>query len=290
MWKEALMARLTFGPIAPLPLTLVALLLLALLPTRVTSWLGALRQPANFVVLPIAHPLLLLTRSMQENVMDDDPDPRIEAIRIERDDLAARLAQARTRIDELERLVQDLQGGLAVAPEESIRAFEAPIVGVSPNPDGGLLRVGAGAREGVVAGESVAVARGVHLIGRVQGVESRTCFVTTLSNQDLGWIFASVMVEDPDRGWRCQLRPIGQGRLQGEVVSDATGIAVGQTVRLQDNAWPASAQMLVLGRVSEVEQRQNGRIVITVQTEVDPSRLTEVVLRAPAPADATSDP
>jgi cell shape-determining protein MreC len=269
------------GFLAPLPIALAILLLLALTPTRLTRWAGALSGPANFVVLPISHPLLAFSRMLRSEAAGVSEDPQIEALQIQRDDLALRLARARARVDELERLVGDLQGGLAVAPESGVRAFEAPVVSMTPSLEAGLLRIGAGEREGVVAGASVAVARGVHLVGRVESVDARTCVVAMLSAPSTGWIEALVMVDDPETGWGCQLEPISGGRLRGDMVADATGIRAGQTVRLADRSWPASAQMLVIGRVEEATQRENGRWVVTVRPVVDAGRLGEVVLRAP---------
>lgn len=275
------MSRGAGGFLAPLPIALAILLLLALAPSRLTRWASALSGPANFVVLPISHPLLSFSRMLRSEAAGVSDDPQVEALQIQRDDLSLRLARARARVAELERLVGDLQGGLAVAPESGVRAFEAPVVSVTPSLESGLLRVGAGEREGVVAGASVAVARGVHLVGRVETVGARTCVVATLSAASTGWIEAQVMVDDPETGWACQLEPVGEGRLRGDMVADARDIRAGQTVRLADRSWPASAQMLVIGRVEEAIQRENGRWVVTVRPEIDAGRLGEVVLRVP---------
>ena len=56
-------------------------------------------------------------------------------------------------------------------------------------------------------------------------------------------------------------------------------------VRLQDPNWPASAQMLIIGKIVRVEPKPTEplRQVITVRPVYDLSRLGEVVVRIPEP-------
>ena len=61
------------------------------------------------------------------------------------------------------------------------------------------------------------------------------------------------------------------------------GIAwvAGDPAPMTEVAWPAAAQMLIVGRVIDVSRKENQRIVIVVEPEVSPERVSEVVLRIP---------
>jgi hypothetical protein len=283
------MSRGRHSTLKPFPVALLALLLLSLIPTRFSAWAGAVREPVTIVIEPVSRPLAWVSRRLRPAAPDAVSDPRFEAVSAERDDLAVRLARARSRVDDLERLVADLQRGLALAPELEIRAFAAPVTGMASNASGGAVRVGAGRREGVVEQVTVAVTRGVHLVGRVIDTETRSSMVLPITHPDTKWIEGRVMVDDPEEGWPCQLMPLGDGTLRGDLAENAAGVEAGQVVRLRDPSWPESAQMLVLGRVVAIDQSENLRLRITVRPEIDPRRVSEVVLRVPVQPEATGD-
>jgi len=274
------------GTIRPLPLALVALALLSLAPTRFTSWVAHLRDPVEFVLRPISHPLAALSRNLRPASPEPAGDPRIAALETQREDLAARLARARQRIDDLERLIAELQAGYAVAPELDIRAFAAPVTGSSSNATDFTLRVGAGSAQGVLPQSSVAVSGGFHLVGRVVQVGRASCLVLPITEEATGWIEARVMVQDPDVSFRGQFRPTGDGALAGDMEQTARDIKPGQIVRLDDPTWPAGAQQLQVGRVVAAERQPNGRLRVTIRPEIDPRRVSEVVLRVPVAEDA----
>jgi cell shape-determining protein MreC len=275
------MSRGRSGTIRPLPLALAVLVILALAPTRFTRWIGALRDPVNFVIQPVSHPLATLSRNLRPAETGPADDPRVAALEAQREDLAARLARARQRIDDLERLVAELQAGYAVAPELEIRAFAAPVTGSSTNASDTALRIGAGTAQGVQPLSSVAVSGGFHLVGRVIEVGRASCLVLPITEERTGWIEALVMVDDPDLAFRGQFRPAGDGSLAGDMEQGARDIAPGQIVRLNDATWPAGAQQLQIGRVTEIERQPNGRLRVTLRPEIDPRRVSEVVLRVP---------
>lgn len=275
------MSRGRTGTFRPLPLAIALLLIFSLAPTRHTRFLSALRDPVTFLVQPVSHPLASLSRRLRPASESAPDDPRIAALEAERADLAARLARARRRIDDLERLVAELQAGYAVAPELEIRAFAAPVTGASSNASDFTLRVGAGAAQGVQAHSSVAVSAGFHLVGRVVQTGRASCLVRPITEPAAGWMEGLVMVDDPDLAYRGQFRAVGDGLLAGDMEQGAEGLEREQIVRLDDAAWPAGAQQLQIGRVVGVDRRPNGRLHVTIQPEIDPRRVSEVVLRVP---------
>jgi hypothetical protein len=94
--------------------------------------------------------------------------------------------------------------------------------------------------------------------------------------------------DDAGSGLECLLSPSADNTLRGPV-EDARGIepSPGQIVRLADSdRWPASAQMLLVGRVESVEPDPNQplRKVVIVRPSLKLDRVSEVVLRISADA------
>ena len=64
----------------------------------------------------------------------------------------------------------------------------------------------------------------------------------------------------------------------------------GQVVRLSDGRWPGAAQMLLVGKVVSVEPSPDNplrRLVVVAPVIERLERVSEVVIRASAPAAAT---
>lgn len=271
---------------------LVALALaLALTPTRLAGWEGWLADPVTFVVQPIAHPIERLTRWLvPERATVGLDDPRVRELDQRRGEALLALRQAELRITQLQRQVRDLQSGVPVAPGTRVRQVWAPVTSRSSNLADGTIRVGAGRAERVAPGVSVATARGVHLVGRVISVRTHTSWVLPFNHERAGPIEGVVMTGATfAESFGCLLRGRGDGLLAGDMVADAVGVEPGLLVRLRDEAWPAIAQMLVLGRVVEVHRKENGRLRIVVKPELNPERLSEVVIRVPEAAPTSGD-
>jgi len=272
------------GPLSPkrlLPILLAALAVLALAPSSLTaSWVGWPQNPLLFVLTPVSHPIeRFAARARQTEPAGDDP--RLTDLRQQLDQERLRRAQGERRIEELGSIVRDLQAGLTIAPDSPARSVFAPIIGASPDPRQGVIIAGRGASDGVTAGQTVAVARGVHLVGRVVAVANRTCRIVPITHPRAGLIGVMVMTDDPVTGFEAQLIAAGEGTLRGDLVGDARGVEEGQTVRLSDTSWPASSQMVLVGRVVKVERKENQRLTVTVAPDFDVSRVSEVVLRIP---------
>jgi rod shape-determining protein MreC len=266
--------------IQPFPIVFGVLLLLAMTPTRWSGWVSIFREPVTFLVRPIADPLSRLSRPSSP----ERDDPAMVEMERQRDELEQRLALSQNRIKELERLITDMQGGIALAPELSLEMLAAPVTGTTSSDGATLLRVGTGSREGVVTRATVAVVRGVYLIGRVVSVESRTSSVLPFTMRQSGLMRGLVMPGgDEESALRVFLEP-GEGNIligDMEASTVVEQVAVGRLVRLDDDEWPRSAQMLVVGRIESIETRENGRVMVRVRPEVDPTRVSNVVLRIP---------
>jgi cell shape-determining protein MreC len=264
-------------------MAMLLLFVLAMTPSRWTQWAGRFAEPVAFVVQPIAHPMMKFTRWMLPTPGErtgDDPQLR-ELIR-QREESELALRQAQLRISQLERQVRDLQSGAPVAPGAHVRQLWAPVTARSSTLSDGVIRIGVGKADQVEPEASVATARGVYLVGRVVEVEARTSWVLPFNHPKAGHIEAVVMNGSTlAESFGCQLRGRGDGKLEGDLVAEAIGIQTGQLVRLRDESWPIAAQMLVLGRVVEVSSKENNRLVIVVEPDIAPDRVSEVVLRIP---------
>jgi hypothetical protein len=100
-----------------------------------------------------------------------------------------------------------------------------------------------------------------------------------------------VMVADDVKGPKSLLSPVEGGKLQGRVENSDVRPQVGQLVRLDDDGWPRSARMLVIGRIEAVQPDPVGWPIITVKPTVELLRLSEVELRIiPLDEDAGGKP
>ncbi|RMD65968.1 MAG: hypothetical protein D6824_01675 [Planctomycetota bacterium] len=267
-------------------LAALALTLLALAPSRLTGWIRPLQDPAIVLVAPVSHSAAAVARLLRPAVKGPAPPAKLREILLERDRLQRRYLVALQRIEDLEQRVESLQRGVPVEPELDVTPVVAPVMGGSSDPRDGVLMVRAGLAQGIQPRVSVAVAAGEHLVGRVVDVRSRHCYVlpiTRLPQEE--WIQGAVITDDKPLGWLCQLRAVGDGTLRGDLEADAVGVAPGQLVRLKDPSWPQAAQMLTLGRIVQLTPKPDAplRTQIVVRPVVDIERVSEVILRTPAP-------
>ncbi len=281
------------GPLSPkrlLPFVLILLVVFSLAPSSITGWIEYARNPLEILLRPVSHPVRQLVAKSAP--IDRPADPRVADLEERLDQELLLRAQAERRVEDLRAMVRDLQAGLTIAPGAPARSVWASIVAVSPDPREGIIIAGRGENDGVLEGQTVAVTRGVHLVGRVVSTSARSSRIVPITHPRAGLIGAMVMTNDPTTGFAAQLLPEGDGVLTGELVAEAEGVEEGQVVRLSDGAWPASGQMVVIGRVASVGRKDNQRITITVEPEHDVARVSEVVLRIPTepPSDAGGAP
>lgn len=270
-----------------LPGAVVLMLLLAVLPLRWVGWVGLFGGIAELVVSPIANPLRSLSGWLRPAGGPQDERLAEFEERIER--LTAELNRVQAENGRLRRTIQDLQSGVALTPGVSTRELAATVISTSSDLSSKLLRVRAGSRGGVGVG-AVAVGAGLQLVGRVVESDARTSLVRPISARESGPLRARVMVDESTVWLDCTLTPRGDGTLSGPVEyvsAGGGGEAVeprpGMRVRLDDPAWPDSAQMFLVGEVERVEEsaQMAGRRVVTVRPTLELHRLSELVLRVP---------
>jgi len=279
-----------------LRLSLVACAALALAPARHTRFVQpfadlalTITAPASNAVRWVADPL---TRSITRQA-----DPALAEQYLRELGAARRRAlDLELRVAELEKLVLELQRGSALTPGVEVRQLAAPVIGRLSEPSSGALQVRAGSARGVVE-NAVAVIEGLQLLGRVERVTAAWSIVRPITDPAAGGIECLIMTgQELASGVPCRLEPTGDGRLRGPATwvfepgrQGPRAIAAGMTVRLRDETWPRSSQMLIVGTVVEVAPADDEptRTMVTVEPSTALRRVSEVVLRVPLdPLDA----
>lgn len=289
-----------------LTLTLVVLAIFGLLPIKITAWARHLGVVPDFLIAPISHPLTKIGGFFSRDGAGKDESAELRAMKRERDIERLRADQAEEEVQRLAKLLEQFKVMAELVQDQPPRQIPAPVYASPSDLGGRLLRVRAGSREGVIE-NSVAVATGLQLVGKVVEVSSRTCGVLPITSKGAGGLRALVVIEKPGStkssasGERleCQLDPVGNGTLRGPVTYrvDSAGVPikaeVGQIVRLYHDAWPRSAQYLTVGVVESVDPSPSSlqRQIITVRPTIERlETVKEVILRVPiAPGDEAKE-
>ncbi|HVU62534.1 MAG TPA: rod shape-determining protein MreC [Phycisphaerales bacterium] len=221
------------------------------------------------------------------------------------------LNQTKQQVADLQTLVRDLSRGVELNPNLPVRQIAAPVIGFGTDINGGLLTVRAGTRDGVDE-NAVVVVRGVYLVGLVLRAEPRTSIVVPITDPAFSSMFhgqrkflGAVMLDEQHAGPTWKLDSIENGRMIGRVFydndsdensapltgsSDRPPILPDMLIRLRDPAWPASAQMLVVGIIERVEPGSNNRPIVTVRPLQDLAHVGEVLIRVPDPEEKSTPP
>lgn len=276
-------------------LSVLALLVLSLMPTRYSGWVRGLRNPVDVVIRPASGPFAALSVWLRPEGRSPEPTESEEAIARDRDELKWLYARAVDRIAELESLVKDLQGGAFAAPP-GLKRLEGTRVG--SDAASGTVDVARGAADGVRKGAVAVARRSEQLVGVATDVRTNVTAFRLLTHKPLGgrarttdefvFVVGCVMPEGPFTAAqlpsfpRCQLLAVGDGSLVDENVKEdaAALMQPGMLVRCVDDTWPDAARMLVLGRVVRVEPGSNPlfrRIVVRPDTDI--SRVKSVIIR-----------
>jgi len=275
------------------PAALVILLLTSAMPASLSTWVSWFGDLAVVFVTPVSHPASMVSRWLAP--ASRGPAPPEEIARLE-----AEVAHFRTlhlrhqrRIEELEALVRDLQNNRELAPDVPVDVISGvPVIGDTADLSSGMVRLRAGLRQGVVRNTVVAVG-GMQLFGRVERVSRDWCLARPITNEDAGAIHTVIVAGDDADAPRllCRLVPQGDGTLRGPVEYERRPDAEspilaerGQTVYLDDETWPRSSQMLIVGHVRSVGRDPDNaqRQIVVVAPEINLPRVTEVMLRIPA--------
>ncbi len=261
------------------------LVVAALIPTRWMRWVNAVGNRAGMVIAPVKGPVWSLV-----NWIAPTETPKPEAIRVleqDRDRWKQLYLHALSDHDDWVRKIEQMYGKGTLYADLPLRQLLRPVVGPSAEA-GGQLEIRGGLRDGVAL-NTVVTTEGVQLVGKVVRVGPRTSYVRLLTDSTAGAIDGRIMTTDKDPGPLCKaLYPVGGRMLQGRIRIEGPNPKapeVGQLVRLVDDRWPRSAQMLVIGAIADPPPRQEstGWYVITVKPTVDLDRLSEVLLRITLP-------
>ena len=275
-------ARLAF------PVFVLLMLLFSVVPVRAMGWSRWFSGVAAAGVSPVAHPVTKLSHWLSPG--RGSAEFTNENQRVLEDEvqlLRRRALLAESANTELRATIARLSGARSINPSAPVRPVTAPVIGVSSDPSASsAIRVRAGAAEGITRGDVVTDGV-VQLLGRVDLVQGGFSEIRPITARSMPPIMAALMLDSTSgRSLACLLRPAGDGTLRGDVEDPGDGpspIDVGVSVRLRDDQWPESAQMLMIGRVVKVERSpdQPLRKVVIVRPDRDLRQANEVVIRVP---------
>jgi len=277
-----------------LPLTIAATVVVVFLPPGWLGWVGWFGDLAALAIAPASQPA---------KMVGDWLDPaRSRAVDADAEALAERLSQlelllhqAQERAGDLERRLAEVEEWRLLYPDVDIDPLGASVIGATSDPTDRELIVRAGSKHGVTPNTVAVIRRDAQLVGRVTRASTLTCRVRPITDPTAPRIEGRIMFDAEGNGLRCSLKPAGDGTLVGDV-GESVGprpiepdqIEAGMTVRLDDNTWPAHAQMLVIGHVESVtdDPDKGLRKIVTVRPSVELDRISELVLwRVPSPEE-----
>ncbi|GJQ29864.1 MAG: hypothetical protein HBSAPP03_17480 [Phycisphaerae bacterium] len=273
----------------PLPIAVTVLALLALVvPARYQRWAAWAGDKVELLTAPVSRPAASLAAYLRGPRLSPD-DRSILALSEENERLRQDLLRTKQDNEKLLATIAEYQRGLGLNPALRARQLRAPVHGLSASSPP-TLRVGAGTRQGI-SRDTVALAPGLQLVGRVIDAGDNTALVLPITGKG-GPVLAAIITPEANApaGLRCTLSAVGDGTLRGPVEDkrspggEVIVPIVGQTVRLDDPAWPETARMLLLGRVEAVDPSpgQPLRKVVTVRPLVaNLERLGDVMLWTP---------
>jgi cell shape-determining protein MreC len=260
------------------------------------AWEGWLAELTQTLVAPIMNSASAFSHAVRPPAVRQASSEEVERLTRENARWSFMFTQVQQENERLRRLIADLQKGVELAPDPSMRLVSATVIGRDTDLSRLILHVRAGSAQGVVAG-SVAVVDGVQVLGRVESVGPKVSSVRLIADNASGRVRGLVIAdrENLSRSVECDLAPWKGGTLRGrlaapEVRAGVTPVEVrvGQLVRLSDVTWPRNAQMLELGTVESIDPdpEQPIRKIITVRARFDLSRASEVFLRITGEAEA----
>ena len=281
----------------PLVITSIVVVLLALLPTRwLIPWTADVGSIIALPLTPLGHAAGSAVAFFRPPSGEALPSiSELDRIVDERDAYRGRWHAARLEIEQLETELAQLQRarkvpGSVVSSDWTPRT--ATIVRHTLGGQGGVMRINAGARQGVLPG-TVVVVDGDQLVGRIAGgvgpLASTLVPIGDVSGDSRNDLLARIQPQEETIGATygipIRLRPIGGGFLEGLVASEpgsGSPVQPGQPVRLaRDPAWDDTAWGMLIGTVRSVENSEETplRRRVVVQCTVMPERLLNVTLK-----------
>ena len=258
----------------------------ALLPTGWLGWTSILADVINVPLQPLMDAGLGIATWIRP--ADDrfaGASVELRRLRVELEKTRALLYGARLRSEALEEEIGELQAARRLHQGAEINPLYARVTARSPDRARGPVRLNAGSRHGVVPG-TVAVYRGVHLIGRVaDGVSRLSCHLVPITDPAAGLVEAIILpADDPlaavKTAPRLQLAPDGNGTLVGDLDRSIV-VSRGDIVRLSDPSWADSAQGMIVGLVESTSTKDLQPLLssIVVRPRYQAHRVESVTLK-----------
>lgn len=294
------MARPLFQSLSPKKLMIAsvgAMVVLAFAPLRATAWTRWFSDLSIRLIAPVSHPVTQFARWISPAQVRNLPARDADKLVMDAEHWRTLYLREHKRSAELRDLLNAIRSGMALNRDVPVTLATAPVIGTASDLASGILRIKLGSTD-AVALNTVATVRGVHLLGRVVHADRRHSEVRPITDKGAGPLLGRVVIGDDETTWlRCTLEPAGDGSLIGPV-EDRPGqpdlidlLERGQDVLLDDDAWPAHAQGLIIGRIERIEPSpdQPLRRLVRVRPSVDLTRVKQVVLRIEQTDSATTD-
>lgn len=294
------------NPRATLGAAVGGLALLSLLPASVLWPLHTAGNLLSLAVSPIEAPLTQGLRWLRGPSRAEGESERLRAALDESQQWRTLYMMEAADAERLRDRISNLEASLALDPALRVRLVTAQVISVRSDGAVRFVKVKAGASDGVTR-DTVATVGGIHLLGRIdEAVAPRLSHVLPVTDRASRPFRAVLLTPDgavpaalpPDAlssAPACLLKAAGNGTMEGDVVvarpdptrpaaegqaGNASVATVGMVVYLADPAWPAHAQMLIVGKVERVERKENTRQVVVVRPMFSVDELGEVVLRS----------
>ena len=291
-------SRQSPSPATLLGATLLTLLILALAPTRFTSWVTNFRDPIEVAIAPGKVVLEKASRLLRPPMVAPEVERDARELRAQYDELLRLHLQAVRENRDLREVIRSLQAGTPYPASLGARRLSTQRQGI--NLSTGLVQVRGGSRDGVVPGTIAVAATSQQLIGQVVSADLATSSIRLITDPRMqpnliGAIVTPPVDEtslrEPDRSSiqvTVELRATDDGLLMSEpigAVGKPDGVLVpGAVVLLRDPTWPDTAQFFTLGLVESVEEmpRNPGFLRLTVRpTGPELGRIGSMILHIP---------
>lgn len=255
---------------------------LAFAPPAWLGWSAEIGAVLWIPLNPIAH-VAASARGWLRPPRPDLPPVEVEALLEERETLRALATRLRIELDLAEAELAALEGEPR-PPRSGSSPLAATVLVVEPD---GRMRLNKGERHGVAAGDPV-VEGGEILVGRIADPPGGAwSMVVPAEHRASGTLRARLSSSDEPsaEATLVLLEPTGDG---WRAETDEGLAKPGGTVRLDDPAWPASAQGLLLGRVSAVRRIDQRPLLaeIVVEPAWDAGASATLVVRRAAAREA----
>ena len=279
---------------ALLALSILALVVLAVAPSKYTGWVRALRNPLEVLLTPASQPFSMLSAWLRPGGPAFHDATDLEKLRAEHEQYKYLWLRALDQMNEMRELARELKSGFG-----DVR--RVPASRIAADPAEGTIEFGRGRSDGVALEDAVAVAQGSEqIVGPVLRVGPGSCTVRLITDSKRltpKRISCAILPDDPRKLQadlatfpRCELTPLDDGTFASYGLSAelAAKMKEGDEARVSDPAWPA-ARMLVVGRVIKITDGDLPVFKrIVVRPLIDIARVRSVWIQSPTAPPANT--